>query len=37
VDGKATRIGTIVEGQGVRARGDEPLATTRGGWDHFGH
>ena len=36
VDGKATRIGTIVEGQGVRALGNEPLATARGGWDHFG-
>jgi thiamine-monophosphate kinase len=35
VDGRATRIGTIVEGQGVRALGDKPLATTRGGWDHF--
>jgi thiamine-monophosphate kinase len=37
VDGKATRIGTIVEGQGVRVLGEEPLATGRGGWDHFGH
>jgi thiamine-monophosphate kinase len=35
VDGKATRIGTIVEGQGVRALGHAPLAAARGGWDHF--
>ena len=34
--GRATRVGTIVEGQGVRALGGTPLATARGGWDHFG-
>ena len=36
VGGHATRIGAIVEGQGVRAIGGAPLAATRGGWDHFG-
>jgi thiamine-monophosphate kinase len=36
VGSHATRIGVIVEGQGVRAIGGAPLAATRGGWDHFG-
>jgi thiamine-monophosphate kinase len=36
VGAHATRIGTIVEGQGVRAIGGVPLAAMRGGWDHFG-
>ena len=31
----ATRIGAIVEGQGVCAIGGAPLGATRAGWDHF--
>jgi len=33
--GRATRIGTIVEGAGVCAIGGAPLVTEGGGWDHF--
>lgn len=32
---RATRIGTVVAGDGVRAAGGAPLAAARGGWDHF--
>lgn len=36
VGAHATRIGVIVEGQGVRAIDGAPLAAMRSGWDHFG-
>jgi thiamine-monophosphate kinase len=31
----ATRIGTMIEGQGVHVVGDGSLASDRHGWDHF--
>ncbi|MBP1473438.1 thiamine-phosphate kinase [Frateuria sp. MAH-13] len=36
VGAHATRIGAMVEGQGVRAIDGAPLAAMRMGWDHFG-
>ncbi|MGN2242107.1 thiamine-phosphate kinase [Frateuria sp. GZRR33] len=36
VGAHATRIGAVIEGQGVRAIGGTALAAMRGGWDHFG-
>ncbi|UGB37471.1 thiamine-phosphate kinase [Frateuria soli] len=36
VGAHATRIGAIVEGQGVHLTGGAPLAAVRRGWDHFG-
>ena len=36
VGAHATRIGAMVEGQGVRAIDGAPLAAMRRGWDHFG-
>lgn len=35
VGAHATRIGAMVEGQGVRAINGAPLAAMRRGWDHF--